>query len=263
VRYMLADTRRPIRGVTFTPKLLRQLAESARPGPLFREHRDQVIGRTLKTWTATDQDGATELWGEAEIDVPAGADLESYAGRGASMSFLARYEGAPSDPVLTVGAEPGQFSDHQLESAQVALDELMPGGRVYVTRYYQFAELPPPTIIIEVAQGLLVIIEQVGIGLIVMGIAQVVAEHFARSKTTEVPPVVRVGSRRRKEGAGVTLTGAREQDVELVAAAIRRVLAELPADTNDGTATMRQTRPTRRPSEARRGRNANGKKRRK
>lgn len=146
---VLASTRPvPGRRVRLTRDFLSQLAHQFTPGsPLFRQHGADRIGRVVSATLRLADDGETELVGTAELEVPAGFDADTFAGKGFSLGILAYGEDWTGKAPLVVGLDSVAFGEDDLRRLRIALDSVLP---VYVTHYLQFAQAPPPTIVIQV-----------------------------------------------------------------------------------------------------------------
>lgn len=190
VQYVLADTRLPIRGLKFTPEVLQSAASSFRPRPMYRNHRSEVIGRILTSECVHCDDGEWELRGTAEIDLPAGQSLDDFAGKGMSMSLIAYEKPLSGDEALIIAAEPGHFGNETFEVAQQELSAIVPGR---VTKFYQFSELPPPTVVIVLLDRLVDLLVGASSSLLVMGIAELVEERFSRSSMSKEQVQIRTG----------------------------------------------------------------------
>lgn len=151
---VLATTRPvPGRGFRLTRDFLNELAHQFTPGsPLFRQHGTDRIGRVVSASLRLADDGETELVGTAELEVPAGFDADTFAGKGFSLGILAYGEDWTGKAPLVVGLDSVAFGEEDLRRLRIALDSVLP---VYVTHYLQFAQAPPPTIVVQVGIELL------------------------------------------------------------------------------------------------------------
>ncbi len=143
----------PGREIRLSRDLLNQLAKQFTPGsPLFRQHGTQQIGRVVSADLRIAEDGETELVALAELEVPAGFDVETFAGKGFSLGILAYGDDWTGKAPLVIGLDSVAYGDDDLRRVRIALDGVLPA---YVTHYLQFAQTPPPTIIIQVGSELL------------------------------------------------------------------------------------------------------------
>lgn len=112
-----------------------------------RNHTDARSGTVLRAWLRERDDGETELVIEGEAWVPKGADAREYLGNGLSISG---FEGSTLAPIL-LGPDSMNFDDEALDEVRQLLLDSHLETAVGVDPYYQFAELPPPVIVIQLS----------------------------------------------------------------------------------------------------------------
>src|SRR2546427_10768608 len=138
----------PGRAVRLSKEALEGAAKQFQPGfPMYREHGDQLAGRLLRASVRQRGDGEWELFGEAEVDLPGGQDLEGFFGRFMSIAFIER---DPDEPrrAVTIGLDSLAFHEGDREELRVALRDIRD---VRVAPYHQFAEFPPPADAIDLS----------------------------------------------------------------------------------------------------------------
>jgi hypothetical protein len=224
VEYLLADTRSPIRGLTFTRDILQSAAESFRPRPLYRGHRSKVIGRILTSACVQADDGEWELRGTAEIDLVDGESIEDYAGKGMSMSLIAYDRPLTGDEALIIAAEPGQFGADILAAADRELAGLLPGR---VTTFYQFSEIPPPTVVVVLLDKFIDFMLGGSSALLAMGIADLIERRLSRPSESSATVEIRVGLQDSEPTSVIEISAASSSD-EIKASVIEAVSRCVP-----------------------------------
>ncbi len=136
------------RGVRLAPEALESIAAQFTPGmPIFREHGAKRIGEWHRLTVRVRPDGEFELYAEGEVDLPAGESAETYLGRGLSLGFSEVVSDLTGNEIATIGIESVLFADLGLEAAKEEFGEAR--GRVAVTWFHQFADMPPLTLAIH------------------------------------------------------------------------------------------------------------------
>lgn len=192
----LALSTRPIPGrkERIPAELIRQLPGKIAPGsPLGYNHGIEERGRLTRVWTREASDGATELWVAGEADVPIGEDPRDYLGSGLSPSLIAHYKDHTGEEHLLIAADPLSFSKRAMSGARRSLEAA--GLQVYVTDFFLYAELPPPSVVVELSRVLIPVLQGVGGAAIWSGIQGAVVRlvgHNTR-KDTDVYVSFRAG----------------------------------------------------------------------
>jgi hypothetical protein len=114
--------------------------------PLYREHSSRVIGRLTSVELRTGHDGETELWGDAEIDLPSSESLEAFAGTGFSVSVVEYDRDYRGNEALVIAVDSVAFSSGPLAGFRKRIKRICPA---YVTWYHQFATVPRAAIVLD------------------------------------------------------------------------------------------------------------------
>ena len=187
----LALSTRPIPGrkERIPADLIRQLPHKLAPGaPLGHNHGIEERGRLTRAWTQEASDGATELWVAGEADVPVGEDPGEYLGSGISISLIAYYTDHTGGEHLLIAADPLSFSKQAMAGARRSLAAA--GIHAYVTDYFQYAELPPPSVVVEIKRALVPLLQGVGGAAIWSGIQSTVVKLVGHKTRTDAEAYV-------------------------------------------------------------------------
>jgi hypothetical protein len=136
-------------GFAFSRDTLEQFASAFAPMPVYRNHSAQVVGTLDSVALSIADDGAFVLTGTASVDLPIGANLEQYIGRGFSLSYLERTH-VQRDGDLVIGVDSQTFSETEFASIRASLV----GKHVVVERYHQFAMGSRAVIVLDASDAM-------------------------------------------------------------------------------------------------------------
>ena len=112
------------------------------------------MGRAAKLELRPREDGEWELYGESDIDIPPGESAESVlAGLpqgGWSLAIAEIGDDAPPDLAVTIAIDYMSFDASDRDEARLPFEGLPVS--TYVTWYHQFAELPQPAVVLDLAR---------------------------------------------------------------------------------------------------------------
>jgi hypothetical protein len=132
------------------------LVAGFKPGtPLFRDHSEKVIGTIRSVSLRERDDGEWELIGEFDVDLPADEALETFLGRALSIAFT-ESDPAGGKQAITIGLDSIAFNAEDFEELRGELAEL---HEVRVAPYHQFAYVPPPAILVDLASNIVPILQ--------------------------------------------------------------------------------------------------------
>ncbi len=147
----------PGRGGRLTPDILANMVARFTPGmPIFRQHGATRIGEWHSAELRRRHDGEFEIYAEGVVDLPDGETVESYVGKGLSVAFTEPVE-VQGDELVLVGIDSIAFEDIGLARAKAAFGAA--SDRVAPTWYHQFAEVPPPTVLIQLMDNAVPILQ--------------------------------------------------------------------------------------------------------
>lgn len=148
----------PARGLRLAREALESAAAKFKPGmPIFREHSANRIGEWHRVEIRQRSDGESELYAVGEVDLPEGESVETYLGRGLSMGFTEGASDLTGDEVATVGIESVLFADLGLDAARELFGDAR--SRVAVAWYHQFADIPPLTVALHLADNVVPVLQ--------------------------------------------------------------------------------------------------------
>jgi len=140
-------------GVALAEQALQQIVEQLRRDglPLGGHHdpRIRLHPKLLNVEIRQTEAGDPGVWVEFEIDED---EWEPFRGLpGLSISVITEFrprEAGSAKPAISIAADAGHFDD---ETFGRALEALAPYFNVGGGRFYQFSEIPPPNVLVEIA----------------------------------------------------------------------------------------------------------------
>jgi hypothetical protein len=164
VEAILATTRPiPGRGVALGENVIERIAEEVLAGviPMAGHHdvRLKLDAEILAAEARRVPDGTVAAWVRLDVDSDAWAELGDV--RGMSISALepiVRADGPSDKPTVTISADAVHFDDESLGEARAILATEY---AVSTGRLYQFADLPPAKVIVDLLAAALPILQGV------------------------------------------------------------------------------------------------------